>query len=236
MAKFCTNCGKALKDGIPCDCQKEVNKVNEISNNEMVVKLIDMFKGMFVKPVDTVKKYTHSENFGISMILVGILSVFTGLFTMALMKNSYELIASMMLGGMSSSYSMSSVVVDINSGGIFVGSAIATFVISFGYVGLLYLVNTIMFKGNASYKKIYSMYGVISIITTVSLAAATLLSFLNVGIALIIFVLGALLNLVYMICGLKLIGPKDENKIGYIYIITTVFYFIVLFVITKLFS
>ena len=27
MAKFCTKCGKPLKDGKPCDCEKENKKV-----------------------------------------------------------------------------------------------------------------------------------------------------------------------------------------------------------------
>ena len=69
MAKFCTKCGKKLEDGKPCDCckkevKKEVvveSKTNGFDFNECVNSYIEMVKGIFVKPIDTIKtvSYTH---------------------------------------------------------------------------------------------------------------------------------------------------------------------------------
>lgn len=226
MAKFCTNCGKELKDGKPCDCQKHV-----VPEGNMGENLIDAFKGMFVKPVDTIKNYTNDKSFGMSMILVGIMSVLVGLLTISLLKNFVELF----MGSLSSSlYYYTSI--DIPYVQSFFIAAITAFALSFIYTGLLYLVNTTMFKGTGTYKEIYSLYGVTSIINSVAVAAATILLFVNVYVAIIVFALGSLLNLVYILKGLKLIGPKDENKHGYIYLVTTAFYLIVMIVIIAIFQ
>ena len=86
MAKYCTNCGKKLKEGEACDCKKE-----SIMNNETTKKALDLIKGMIYTPIDTIKEFTNKSNFNLAMILVGILSVITGLFAMSLCKNGLNL-------------------------------------------------------------------------------------------------------------------------------------------------
>lgn len=234
MAKFCINCGKELKDGNPCDCQKELENGN-FQSNELVSKLLEIFKGMFIKPIDTMKTYAKKEYFIISLILTGVLSVLTGLFAMGMAKGSYELVNMLMLGGSSSSYLLGTVSVEIPYVQIFLSSAIVTFGLTFAYSGILYFVNK-LFKGKASYQAVYSLYAVDSIIVSVSLALATILSLVNLYLGLIVFMLGSLLNFVYIVKGIRFIGPKDENKYGYIYLSATVIYILVLFVVIKLFA
>ena len=82
MAKFCTNCGKKLKEGEVCDCKKD-----SIVNNETTQKALDLVKGMIYTPIDTIKDFTKKSSFNLAMILVGVLSVITGLFVMSLCKN-----------------------------------------------------------------------------------------------------------------------------------------------------
>lgn len=226
MAKFCTNCGKELKDGKPCDCQKNVTPEGNLGEN-----LIDAFKGMFTKPVDTIKTYTNDKSFGMSMILVGIMSVLVGLLTMSLLKNFMEVFMDSITSGL---YYYSTIDIPYAQG--FFIAAIATFALSFIFTGLLYLVNTSMFKGKGSFKEIYSLYGTTSIITSAAVAIATILLFVNGAVAIIVFALGSLLNLVYLIKGLNLIGPKDENKHGYIYTIAITFYLIVMVIIMAIFQ
>ena len=50
MAKFCTKCGKPLKDGKPCDCEKE-----SVSNDNVVGDYLDILKGMFKNPSKVLK-------------------------------------------------------------------------------------------------------------------------------------------------------------------------------------
>lgn len=234
MAKFCINCGKALKDGKPCDCQKEMENT-VFQNNELVGKLLNIFKGMFIKPIDTMKACAKKEYFGVSLILTGVLSILSGLFAMGISKGSYELVNMLMLGGSSSSYLLGTVSVEIPYIQIFLATAIVTFGLTFAYSGILYLVNK-LFKGKSHYQSIYSLYAVASIIISSSLALATILSLINLSLALVVFMLGSLLNFVYIVKGIRFIGPKDENKYGYIYLSATVIYILVIFVVLKLFA
>ena len=103
MAKFCIHCGKKLKDGEVCDCMANV----QVQTNDLGTNLIDVLKGMFMKPIDTIKSYTEEKHFNLALVLVGILSLSTALFMMSLIKNVAEMATSSM-GGLTL-YAMTSV-------------------------------------------------------------------------------------------------------------------------------
>lgn len=227
MDKYCIECGKKLKENEKCNCTQNKN-----TNNEMINSLIEMTKGIFVKPINTIKNSTKENNFIPSMILLGIMSIISGLFITILFKNSIELFNQINTFRM---YAFSPLYVEIPYVKIFITMAIVIFALTFAYAGILYLVNTVIFKGKSNYKTIYSLYGVTSIVVTASLALATVLSFINIGVSLMVLILGAFLNLVYMYHGIKFIGPKDENKHAYIYLLTNILYFIVVSLFIELF-
>ena len=52
MAKFCIHCGRKLEDGEVCTCQIE----KQVNTHNIGADILDVIKGMFVKPVDTIKK------------------------------------------------------------------------------------------------------------------------------------------------------------------------------------
>jgi len=235
MAKFCTNCGKKLKDGETCDCKKDTT----VSSNEMVNDVLEISKGMFVKPIDTIKDNTKEDKFNLSMILVGIMSLMAGLFGMAVLKNLVAAAMgtmSSMTGFGSSSYLMDSFTssFELPYARVFFTCLIVVFALSFVFAGILYLVNTVMFKGKANFKTIYSLYGVISVITTTTLALGALVLFVNIYVGMIVIALGAILKSVYVYHGIKFIGPKDENKYGYIYLITNVLFIIVVSIVLSI--
>ena len=115
MAKFCTKCGKKLEDGKPCDCckkevKKEVvveSKTNGFDFNECVNSYIEMVKGIFVKPIDTIKKFATSSNFVLGLIALAINCIVSGIFLYCIAKESINLISSF-TGGYSSLLAMSS--------------------------------------------------------------------------------------------------------------------------------
>ena len=230
MAKFCIHCGRKLKEGEVCTCQANVQtQTNSVGSN-----LGEVLKGMFVKPIDTIKAYTNERNFSLALILLGIFSVATSLFALSLVKNLTDAVTSSM-GGITL-YAISSGVVQIPYLKIFFICLIAAVVFIFAYTGLLYLVNSVMFKGEKSFKKVFTMYGVNSVITTASLLVASVFMFLNPVLGVVVFLLGSVLNTLYVYKGIEVLGVKDENKHGYIYLITTVFYVILLAIISLIFS
>ena len=52
MAKFCTKCGSKLVDGKCPNCE---NKTTEVTTGFDFNELVSAVKGMFTKPVDTIK-------------------------------------------------------------------------------------------------------------------------------------------------------------------------------------
>lgn len=230
MAKFCIHCGRKLKEGEVCNCQANVQtQTDSIGNN-----LGEVLKGMFVKPIDTIKTYTNEKNFNLALILLGVFSVAISLFALSLVKNLTD-VATSSMGGLTL-YAISSGAIQIPYLKIFFICLIAAVVFIFAYTGLLYLVNSVMFKGDKSFKKIFTMYGVNSVITTASLLVAAIFMFLNPVLGVLIFLFGSVLNTLYVYKGIETLGVKDENKHGYIYLITTVFYGILLVIISLIFS
>ena len=70
MAKFCTKCGSKLVDGKCPNCE---NKKSEVPTTGFDMnEMIEVVKGMFTKPVDTIKEVVENENITISSILIGI--------------------------------------------------------------------------------------------------------------------------------------------------------------------
>lgn len=230
MAKFCIHCGKKLEEGEVCSCQANV----QVQSDSIGSNLAEVIKGMFVKPIDTIKAYTDEKSFSLALILLGIFSVATSLFVLSLIKNLTE-VATSSMGGLTL-YAISSGVVQIPYLKIFFVGSIAAVIFIFMYTGLLYLVNSVMFKGEKSFKKVFTMYGVNSVITTVSLLVASIFMFLSPVLGVMIFLLGSVLNTLYVYKGIETLGVKDENKHGYIYLITTVFYGVVLAIISLIFS
>lgn len=224
MAKYCTTCGKKLKEGEKCDCKK--------NNKETINNLLTTVKSIFVKPIDTIKNNTNEKQFSSSIVLIGIMSIIMGFFVTILFKNAIELFNQINTFRM---YTLNPLYIEIPYIKIFITIAIITFALSFAYAGVLYLINTVVFKGKATYKTTYSLYGVTSIVVTAALVLGIILSFVNIGVSLMILMLGVFLKLIYMYHGIKFIGPKDENKHAYIYLITNILYFIIISIITELF-
>lgn len=228
MAKYCTNCGKKLKEGEKCDCKKD-----NTLNNETTQKAIDLVRGMLYTPIDTIRDFTKKSSFNLAMILVGILSVITGLFTMSLCKNGLNYSMQLAYSGLDSFMPKS---IEIPYMKIFFTFLVLVFALSFVYAFILYLVNTMIFKREADFKEVFSMYGVCSIISSLGILASTILVFVNMTLGMIVFALSIILSVVYSYHGLKFLGTKDENKYGYIYLLTNVLFYVVIFIISKIFS
>ena len=228
MAKYCTNCGKKIKEGEVCDCKKDT-----VISSEATQKALDLVKGMIYTPIDTIKDFTKKSSFNLAMILVGVLSIITGLFVMSLCKNGLNYSMQLAYSGLNSFMPRT---IEIPYMKIFFTSLVLVFALSFVYTFILYVVNTMIFKREADFKEVYSMYGACSIVTSLGILASAILIFVNVSLGIIMFALTSILNVVYSYHGLKFLGNNDENKYGYIYLITNVLFYVVIFIISKIFS
>ena len=97
MAKFCTKCGKKLEEGQKCDCEKK-EKVEAVVeekevitiNNDMANDYLNAVKGMFSRPVDTMKEYSKRSKFNLGLIMIVINCIISGLFIYLFAKEGAE--------------------------------------------------------------------------------------------------------------------------------------------------
>ena len=194
-AQFCVKCGEKFdfkKEGEKKTTAKKNTKidVDDVKDaaveatKEMTNETIEIVKDMVVAPVDTLKKYGEEKRFNLALVFVGVMSVLVGLFDMALLKSVSaalnEFVSGLFGGGLmgipSVTYDGSP---DLPYAKVFFSSLLATYVLSFVFVGILYLVNNLIFKGKESFKKMFVIYGIISIVISATVLASTLLSFLH---------------------------------------------------------
>ena len=80
------------------------------------------------------------------------------------------------------------------------------------------------------------MYGIVSVISSVTLLVSSIFMFVHFALGFIVLALGMLLNMVYTYKGIEFLGVKDQNKHGYIYLLTAVFYATVLAILMLILS
>ena len=107
MAKFCTNCGKKLEEGKACDCQANVVASNNggFDFNATINSYIEMVKGIFVKPVDTIKKFATSSNFVLGLIAILLNCIVCGVFLYCFISEAMEVVG-LLMGGYGSLFGM----------------------------------------------------------------------------------------------------------------------------------
>lgn len=246
-ANFCIACGekfsakaskgkstKTAKDAK--DIADDVKEMTKEVTKEMSNKVSDIVKDMIHKPMDALKTHGDEKNFNLALVLVGIMGVLVGLFVLALVKNVYSNVVGLMSGMFGGLYSMGSGMnAEIPYFKYFFITLISAFALSFVFVGVLYFVNNILFKGKESFKKMYVIYGIISLVVSCSLVLSIVLSFLSIPLAMIVLSLGLTLSSFYVYQMIRLIGPKDENLHGYIYVLTSGIFYLVTYILIKLF-
>lgn len=85
MAKFCTKCGKELQEGQVCDCQATttVNSESSIDFKEAGKDCLNLVKGIFTKPVETIKNFVADNKLISAIIMIVVAALSKGLYTIA---------------------------------------------------------------------------------------------------------------------------------------------------------
>ena len=242
MSKFCTKCGKKLEDGKTCDCAKEKVVVTEEkvatsnSANDIVNSLIDIVKGIFVKPIDTIRKYADDANMVLGFILIAINSLITGVMGYLLVKESLGAVASMFMGGYGSLYSLSGASMEVPffkvAGIIFLIMAVFFVVLAF----VSYLVANKVFKADTTWKKAIASVGVCSILTSVTSIVAIICIYISMQAFAIVIMLAAILFLGYYYHSIRISSDIDENKQGYTFISAlAIAIFVAVYLLPKIF-
>lgn len=239
MAKYCTKCGKKLEENEVCDCIKKKKKKEEevetrektTQENVWIDKYLDITRGIFEKPADTIKKYAKKENVVLSWIILGINSFLTVLFLYLLVKETIPVPTFPFEPNdlISSGYSME------------IGSLLKIFItLMLGYVGMagaLYFIGKVLWKKEVDFNQIVSVMAIPSASTIIATLVATILIYLSIklmGIVLLISIIFYLSNVYH---GFVYTTQIEENKVAYSYTGALVFtLFLLTVIIPKLLS
>ncbi len=241
MAKYCSHCGKELKDGQKCDCQKDkVSKKEESEKkqetaSEMFQTYLDVAKGIYTHPIDTIQKYAKKKNFLLAMIMIAINCLVTGLFAFLLVKELMNYTKEVM-GVLSYSIAGNMTSKDVPLTIVFV---VFLFMAAgfFTTGGMLTLFAGPVLKTKTSFKQIISLIGVCSVLTTISTLAVIVCMYISIPLALIVLLLAGILYLTYLYHGFMEITEIDRNKLGYIFTASVaVATFVVIYILPKIFS
>lgn len=241
MAKFCTKCGKKLEDGKPCDCCKEEvkkevvveSKTNSFDFNKCVNSYIEMVKGIFVKPIDTIKKFATSSNFVLGLIALAINCIVSGIFLYCIAKESINLISSF-TGGYSSLLAMSSSI-DVPFMKTFL-YGILFMAVGFSVTALMiYVMAGVIFKDKIDMKKVFSLVGVCSVFTTVTTVVSIILNYISIKLMMVVLLISGIFYLTHLYQGVQETTEVDKNKLAYVFVpAISVATFVVVYVLPKI--
>ena len=170
MSKFCTKCGKELKDGQTCDCQKTTKATASSSTTTVDVKescmdCVNAVKGVFTKPVETIKDFVTDNKFISGIIMIVAAAIASGIYKIATLKSIYG----SSTGSGFNANDLSDLFSSAMSGNLGTKpdylkeffNAFINHLAEYAFIALLgYVVVAFLFKGKASWKQMLSAVGI----------------------------------------------------------------------------
>lgn len=244
MAKFCTRCGKTLEEGKACECvstmNTPVNQTNGTSNidfNRGFNDYIDIIKGIFVKPADTIKAFTKSNKGLLGGVAILINCLVTGLFFYFFCSKSMTGLMSLFMGGYGSYSSYFSSALEVPFA--------RTFFMGFLFVAAWFLVAALIillfanpiFKDKMDIKKAFALVGTCSVFTTLTTVLAIVCTFISIPFTIVVLLLGAGFYLTHLYQGLSDSTNINKNKLIYVFMpAVALATFVMVYIVPKFFS
>ena len=267
MAKFCTKCGKPLVEGTTCNCGnteqqpvvetlnfeqpsmkdfQQTSNMNQTMMNQaqggmaqpskaknILNDCLAVIKGFFKKPVTTIEANADDSKFTNALALAGVFAASVMAFVLVVLGDLYSTLEkTMTMGGLVEAPELEVPYIKVG---------LITFITVAGALALMallaWLILAKLFKVNTTYKKVFGIYAVSSIISAAGALVATVCTFIDYRIAFIVLALGFALNTHYVSVTIKAAGQADENKLGYVVVIAQyVAIFVVAFLLYKIFG
>ncbi len=243
MAKFCTKCGKPLEDGKPCDCINKtvVTEVGDVTldNNvgfdisKYINTYIEILKGIFIKPVDTIKRYATSNQFILAIIAIVLNSVIFGIFGYCLINESSSGLFSLM--GLGDVGSLTGMGFEVPFMRVFLYGMVFMLVWLVVVALMIYLLAGAILKDKIDIKQAFALVGVVSVFTTITNIISILLVYISIKIMIVVLLVALVFYLIYLYQGLADITKIDRNKLSYIFVPSvSVATFVMIYILPKI--
>ena len=224
MAKFCTKCGKPLKDGKPCDCsvkEEKVVKETAENTNELISNVSDIYKNTLKKPYETMEKYKE-KNTKLSLILILINAIVFGISGYFLITNTYTGIIKDLATKFQSMVSILQIDVSSMTASLqlpfFKVFILFAIIIILNYVFLALMSKLFVgkiFKGKGTFSDYLSVIALATPLSTFLMLASIVCSFVFYKLALIFSIISVLAFIVMLVTGYVDLLNAKEQKLGY---------------------
>ena len=239
MAKFCTKCGKPTEE---CTCDTKVANTTEKVSNENNSKKdfnwdlnswIDIVKGIFVKPIDTIKEYSKDDNFILGIISIVLNSLITGVMFYLFLDNASSSLSS--ISGFEMLGLMGGLGIEIPFVKTVLYVALFMLVMFFTSVVMIQLLAGNLFKADSTFKKSISLVGTCAVLTTITSVVAIICAYISPKLFVILLALAAILYSKHLYHGIGAVTKIDENKQGYTYLVMfAVTMFVTFYILPKI--
>ena len=208
MAKFCTKCGKELKEGQTCSCSTKEGAKTTNTNKGYFSDILPILKGIIFKPISTIKDYSTDNNIFIALILMGVCAIFGG-------------------------SNLSASLYALTAGPSFIGSFFKAFLFVILYygvmLGMILLMAKVVFKSKVSFLKVVTALGIGSLYVACGFVLGSIFAAFLPGLTERIFALVGIFGLVQIIAACESTFEVKKDQVIYVMAPTFVAEFILFF-------
>ena len=207
--RFCTNCGKELKEGETCDCSSNATNSAVTVNGDAILNtckdIWNTIINVFRRPATTIKEEVESKNTNKSIILVILLAITFALYLMSIVSLTAKSAADATLG-------LSSAVIEVNYFQVFIYGILIYAIMAILPIVAALIVAKITKNSSFTFKKSFKLY----------ITSNAPLTLVYLGMAIIFLINVPLLNVLGLIASLIIslacffnfmLGFNKETKI-----------------------
>ena len=209
--KFCTNCGKELKDGEVCHCrdnQTATPSAGAESLKNFGKKFLNTFTNMFKKPYTTVLEEAEERNVKFSLIVLAFIAISYGLYIIASFTSNIGLFGTFFGENINN-------IIDIPYLKIFLYVTIINYIVAFIPMAVTYIISKIFGGHNFDFKKSISLYVTAMIPTIATNLLMAVFYYLNI-LTWVALIVGLIVNVIclfhYIIGFIELTQIRNERK------------------------
>lgn len=191
--RFCTKCGKELKEGEVCDCSsnEQVNSTSSINGDAIVNTCKNVWNtiiNVFKRPATTIEEEVESKETNKSIILLIVLAISFALYLMAMISGMVSRVEE----AANSFWSYSSTNVEVNYFQVFIYGILIYAIMAIIPMVSALIIAKITKNNNFTFKKAFKLY----------ITSNAPLVFVYLGMAIILLIDVSLLNVLGMIAAL----------------------------------
>lgn len=203
--KFCTKCGKELKNGEECSCNKEVITIN---NEALISKLKSAFNiinNVFKKPSTTINKESNNKDNSVCFIILGFLALSFALYLVFTVISFSKSVSSLIYGASLLDS------IDISYFKVFIYGILIYALCAIIPMFSVFIVGKISKSSNLTFKNAFKLYTISNAPLIYTYLALALIMFINVNLLNILGIIGGAIISVFCFFNFLLAVNKVLN-------------------------